>query len=63
MKGLSNLMEETVLHKIDQIWQETDYCKCDKCKMDIAAYALNLMQVQCRWMLRLQLLYVKPFRS
>lgn len=41
MKGLSNLMEETVLHKIDQIWQETDYCKCDKCKMDIAAYALN----------------------
>ena len=41
MKGLSNLMEETVLQKIDQIWQETYYCKCDKCKMDIAAYALN----------------------
>lgn len=41
MQGLSNLMEGTVLHKIDQIWSQTNYCKCDKCKMDIAAYALN----------------------
>lgn len=41
MQGLSNLMEGTVLHKIDQIWPQTNYCKCDKCKMDIAAYALN----------------------
>lgn len=41
MEGLSNMMEETVMHKIDQIWPQTDYCKCDKCRMDIAAYALN----------------------
>lgn len=41
MTGLVNLMEETVLEKIDQLWKETNYCKCERCKMDIAAYALN----------------------
>lgn len=41
MEGLTNLMEETVLHKIEQLWPQTDYCKCDKCRLDIAAYALN----------------------
>ncbi len=41
MEGLINMMEETVLRKIDQIWEGTDYCKCQKCRMDIATYALN----------------------
>lgn len=41
MEGLINMMEETVLNKIDQIWEGTDYCKCQKCRMDIATYALN----------------------
>lgn len=41
MTGLVNLMEETVLQKIDQLWKQTDYCKCEKCRMDIAAFALN----------------------
>jgi len=41
MTGLVNLMEETVLEKIDQLWKQTNYCKCEKCRMDIAAYALN----------------------
>lgn len=41
MEKLVNLMEETVLEKIDQLWKETDYCKCDRCRMDIAMYALN----------------------
>lgn len=41
MKGLTNMMEETVLAKIDQLWPSTNYCKCDKCKIDIAAYSLN----------------------
>lgn len=41
MEGLTNLMEETVLHKIDQLWGTTNYCKCDRCRVDIAAYALN----------------------
>jgi len=41
MEGLTNMMEETVLTKIDQLWQTTDFCKCNQCKIDIAAYALN----------------------
>ena len=41
MTGLVNLMEETVLNKIDQLWKQTNYCTCDKCRMDVAAYALN----------------------
>lgn len=41
MTGLVNLMEETVLEKIDQLWKGTEYCQCEKCRMDIAAYALN----------------------
>lgn len=41
MEGLTNMMEETVLTKIDQLWPATDFCKCDQCRIDIAAYALN----------------------
>lgn len=41
MEGLTNMMEETVLAKIDQLWPKTDFCKCDQCRIDIAAYALN----------------------
>lgn len=41
MTGLVNLMEETVLSKIDQLWKQTNFCQCDKCRMDVAAYALN----------------------
>lgn len=41
MEKLTNIMEETVLEKIDQLWPQTDYCKCDICRMDIACYSLN----------------------
>ena len=46
MIGLINLMEETVLNKIDQLLPNTDYCKCDSCRMDIATYALNRLPAQ-----------------
>lgn len=46
MTGLINLMEETVLKKIDQLWPNTEYCKCERCRMDIAAYALNRLPAQ-----------------
>ena len=46
MTGLINLMEETVLRKIGQLWPGTDYCKCDQCRMDIATYALNRLPAQ-----------------
>lgn len=46
MEGLVNLMEQTVLDKIDQLWVERDCCKCEKCRMDVAAYALNRLPAQ-----------------
>lgn len=41
MEGLTNLMEETVMKKINQIWSQTNFCKCEKCRLDVAAFALN----------------------
>ncbi len=41
MEGLINVMEESVLNKIDQLWKNTNYCKCQQCRLDIAAFALN----------------------
>lgn len=46
MTGLINLMEETVLRKIDQLWPGTSYCKCEQCRLDIATYALNRLPAQ-----------------
>ena len=46
MAGLINLMEETVLNKIDQLLPNTNYCQCENCRMDIAAYALNRLPAQ-----------------
>ena len=41
MPKLVNLMEQTVFNKIDELWPDTEYCKCENCRMDIAAYSLN----------------------
>lgn len=57
MTGLINLMEETVLHKIDQLWPNTEYCKCDRCKLDVAAYALNRLPAQYVQSLKGKVLY------
>ncbi len=38
---LKNLMESLVLMKLDEVIDKLDCCKCDKCRMDIASYALN----------------------
>lgn len=46
MSELINLMEETVFNKINDLWPKTDYCKCENCRMDIAAYALNRLPAQ-----------------
>ena len=57
MTGLINLMEETVLKKIDQLWPNTEYCKCEYCRMDIAAYALNRLPAQYVQSLRGKVFY------
>ncbi|MDE6926336.1 MAG: late competence development ComFB family protein [Acetatifactor sp.] len=57
MTELINLMEETVLKKIDQLWPGTDYCKCEQCRMDIATYALNRLPAQYVQSLKGKVLY------
>lgn len=57
MAELVNLMEETVLNKIDQLWSKTKYCKCDRCRMDVAAYALNRLPAQYVQSLKGKVLY------
>ena len=57
MTELINLMEETVLKKIDQLWAGTNYCKCENCRMDIATYALNRLPAQYVQSLKGKVLY------
>ena len=36
-----NLMEDYVLKTLDHMMKDLDCCKCEKCRLDIASYALN----------------------
>ena len=36
-----NLMEEYVLNTLDHMRKNLDCCQCEKCRLDIASYALN----------------------
>jgi len=38
---LRNLMEEAVYQAIEEAQKNYQFCTCEKCKMDIAAIALN----------------------
>lgn len=39
-----NAMEEYVLGNVDLVMQRFKLCKCDKCRRDVTAYALNNLQ-------------------
>lgn len=41
MIQLKNYMEEVVLSYIEEVIEDIDMCKCEKCIMDIEAIALN----------------------
>ena len=41
MLSLKNHMEEVVFNQMEQVLQDIQMCKCDKCQMDISAIALN----------------------
>lgn len=43
---LVNLMEELVFSKLDAALARFNCCKCDKCKKEIAAIALNKLQAK-----------------
>lgn len=36
-----NAMENLVLQRLDDMIDKLECCKCEQCRMDIAAYALN----------------------
>ena len=38
---LRNIMEDYVIVTLDRILENLDCCKCEKCRLDIASYALN----------------------
>lgn len=49
---LHNLMEDIVLEKVNEIFEEEiktktyGYCTCNQCRMDVACYVLNRVQPQ-----------------
>ena len=47
MMELHNLIEDDVINVITKLGnKDVDWCTCDKCKMDIAALALNNLKPQ-----------------
>lgn len=43
---LKNCMEDAVEHYVDGVMEELDMCRCDKCKYDVMAIALNHLPPQ-----------------
>jgi competence protein ComFB len=41
MAVLKNIMEAAVIRKYDEMIKEMDCCKCDMCRLDVLAFALN----------------------
>lgn len=39
-----NIMESIVQEKVDLILEKTECCKCEICKQDMLAFALNLLE-------------------
>lgn len=42
--AIVNIMEGIVEEKIEKLIEETDYCKCEDCRHDMMAFALNMLQ-------------------
>ena len=38
-----NIMKAIVEERLEQLFEEADCCKCGDCKMDMMAYALNML--------------------
>lgn len=34
-------MEDYVVQKVEEIWDNLDCCKCEQCREDVISYALN----------------------
>ncbi|MCL2398937.1 MAG: late competence development ComFB family protein [Defluviitaleaceae bacterium] len=40
---MKNYMEDCVVKMLPAVLEKMDICKCERCQMDIAAYALNYL--------------------
>lgn len=40
---LVNLMEQLVVERLDEVFSKFNCCRCDKCRRDVAALALNAL--------------------
>jgi len=40
---IKNYMEDCVIDQVEEIMKGMEACTCDKCKMDVAAIALNAL--------------------
>ena len=40
---LVNLMEQLVVERLDEVFSKFNCCRCDKCRRDVAALALNTL--------------------
>jgi competence protein ComFB len=38
---LKNYMEDIVFQLLDEMLEEKQFCKCDRCRLDVAAITLN----------------------
>ena len=43
---LVNLAEQLVADRLDAVFDKFNCCRCDKCRRDVAAYALNSIPAQ-----------------
>ena len=41
MLELKNIMEETIMTRINEVMPNMDCCSCEQCKIEAATYALN----------------------
>ena len=63
-KGYHNYMEDVVLGLLDSSIRDLNICKCEKCKIDVMAIALNELEpkyvVSSKGMCYTQLNHVNP---
>ncbi len=43
-QDIRNANEEFIASKLEQVWETSKYCQCDKCKRDVYTYVLNRIE-------------------
>lgn len=43
-QGIRNANEEFIATKLEQVWETSKFCQCDRCKRDVYTYVLNKIE-------------------